>query len=266
MVNAFALVHFDPLWIAIARAGIGALFLTLLCWIKGYKREPGAWRILLLIALLEATLPLLLVSWGQKTTPAAFAAIITGTIPLFTLLLAPLMLKCEHWSLHKIAGVCIGFGALVYLYWPQLQHSQLTHFLGPLAILVSAMCFAPCMIIIRTLKQRNPIVLARDMLLLATIQLLIMAACVQPVLPVHVTFLSFVPLLYLGVFCGGIVYVLFMWLIANEGPTFASCSNYIVPAVGVLLSAIVWHTTFDYRLIVSLILIFIALWVCQRST
>ena len=266
VVNTFALIHFSPLWIAFFRSGIGAVFLTCLCYYKNYKRESSySWRILLLIALLEVTLPLLLVSWGQQTTHAAFAAIITGTIPLCTILLAPIMLQNEHLTLPKITGVLLGLMSLLYLYWPQLIQNNIKAFWGPLAILISAFCFAPCMIIIRGLGKINPIVLSRDMLLVATFQLMIILLCTHPELPANISLSLIAPIIYLGIFCGGIVYILFMWLIVNKGPAFASFSNYIVPAVGVFLSGILSNSPLDSRIIVSLSGIFLSLFICQMS-
>ncbi|KJR37980.1 EamA family transporter, partial [Vibrio parahaemolyticus] len=58
--------------------------------------------------------------------------------------------------------------------------------------------------------------------------------------------------LYLGIFCGGVVYILFMQLIMSKGPAFASLSNYLVPTVGVILAAIAQGGTIDSRTLLSL--------------
>lgn len=261
--NAVALGEIDVMWIAALRSGIGALFLILICYMLKLKRSPGNWPLITLIGLLEATLPFLLVAWGQQTTPSAYAAVITGTNPLITLLLAPLVLSGTRMTLKAVVCSLIGFAALLYLFWPQLQNQGLTDFSGSIAIFIAAASFALSLLLVKRLQHLHPIVLARDVIVISAVQLIPMALIWGKMPTVMPSAASIGSLLYLGVFCGGLVYVLFMTLIMDKGPTFASFSNYLVPTVGVLLSMLVADTGLDNRIFISLLIIISSIYLYQ---
>ncbi|WDD98797.1 DMT family transporter [Thalassomonas actiniarum] len=261
--NAAALAEVDALWIAASRSTIGAIFLIVVCRLLKLERSPGNWPLIALIGLLEATVPFLLVAWGQQTTPPAFAAVITGTNPLITLLLAPLVLAGTRMTAKAVVCSLIGFGGLLYLFWPQLQQQGLTEFAGSFAILFAAASFALSLLLVKRLEHLHPIVLARDVIAVSALQLIPMAL-IWGTVPVEMPSLTSVgSVLYLGVFCGGLVYVLFMTLIMDKGPTFASFSNYLVPTVGVLLSMLVTDVALDNRIFISLLIIIGSIYLYQ---
>ncbi|WP_125784321.1 DMT family transporter [Pseudoalteromonas rubra] len=261
--NAIALESIPALWIAALRAGIGALVLIVACYFLGLKREPGHWRLLFVIGLLEATLPFLLVAWGQQTTAAAHAAVITGMNPLLTILLAPLLLKDSEFSAKGVVCGLIGFAGLLYLFLPQLQTQSTSQFVGAAAIFIAALSFALSLILVRKLAHLHPVVVARDVIAISAVQLLPLAVLFSPLDVAQFKPEAVLASSYLGVFCGGVVYILFMQLIMSKGPAFASFSNYLVPTVGVLLSYLISDLVFDSRLPVSLGIIMCAIFVYQ---
>ncbi|MCF2908786.1 DMT family transporter [Pseudoalteromonas sp. DL2-H2.2] len=261
--NAIALESIPALWIAALRSGIGALVLIVACYFLGLKREPGHWRLLIVIGLLEATLPFLLVAWGQQTTAAAHAAVITGMNPLLTILLAPLLLKDSEFSVKGVVCGLIGFGGLLYLFLPQLQTQSTSQFVGAAAIFIAALSFALSLILVRKLAHLHPVVVARDVIAISAVQLLPLAVLFSPLDVAQIKLEAVLASSYLGVFCGGVVYILFMQLIMSKGPAFASFSNYLVPTVGVLLSYLISDQVFDARLPVSLGIIMCAIFVYQ---
>ena len=261
--NEISLKEIDAIWIAALRSTIGAIFLISICFLLKLKRAPGHWRLIVLIGLFEATLPFLLVVWGQQTTPAAYAAIITGTNPLITLLLAPLVLAGTKLTIKAMLCSLVGFGGLLYLFWPQLQHQELTTFIGSGAILFAPASFALSLLLVKRLEHLHPIVLARDVIAISAIQLLPIAF-IWGTTPTELPSINSIgSILYLGIFCGGIVYVMFMSLIMNKGPAFAAFSNYLVPTVGVLLSIIVTDTAIDHRIFISLLIILGSIYLYQ---
>ncbi|WP_046004817.1 DMT family transporter [Pseudoalteromonas rubra] len=261
--NAVALESIPALWIAALRSGIGALVLIVACYFLGLKREPGHWRLLFVIGLLEATLPFLLVAWGQQTTAAAHAAVITGMNPLLTILLAPLLLKDSEFSVKGVVCGLIGFAGLLYLFLPQLQTQSTSQFVGAAAIFIAALSFALSLILVRKLAHLHPVVVARDVIAISAVQLLPLAVLFSPLDVAQIKLDAVLASGYLGVFCGGVVYILFMQLIMSKGPAFASFSNYLVPTVGVLLSYLISDQVFDARLPVSLGIIMCAIFVYQ---
>lgn len=250
--NRIALESIPAIWIAALRSTFGAVILIIACYWLKLKRQHGYWPLLLLIATLEATLPFLLVAWGQQTTLSSHAAVITGMNPLLTILLAPLFLKNARLDAKSLICGMLGFASLLYLFYPQLQVQDVSSFYGATAIFIAALSFALSLILVKKLDQLNPIVVARDVIVLSALQLLPVALLSSELAYSHISIQSGLASLYLGVFCGGVVYILFMQLIMSKGPAYASLSNYLVPTVGVLLSVLVQDGAVDNRTLLSL--------------
>ena len=90
-----AVTELPPIMVATGRALCGSLTLGLLCLFMRLKSEHTPWRTYMLIALLDATLPFIMVAWGQQYVDSAIAAVVMGCIPFVTILMAPLLLSGE---------------------------------------------------------------------------------------------------------------------------------------------------------------------------
>ncbi|KGK17355.1 DMT family transporter [Vibrio navarrensis] len=250
--NRLALESMPAIWIAALRSSFGALILIAACYWLKLKRTSGHWPMLFVIATLEATLPFLLVAWGQQSTPSSHAAVITGMNPLLTILLAPLFLRHARLEAKSLLCGLLGFASLLYLFYPQLHTPDGHIFYGAVAIFIAALSFALSLILVKKLDNLHPIVVARDVIVLSALQLLPIALLSSELTLSHISMSSALSSLYLGIFCGGVVYILFMQLIMSKGPAFASLSNYLVPTVGVILAAIAQGGTIDSRTLLSL--------------
>ncbi|MBE3657604.1 EamA family transporter [Vibrio navarrensis] len=250
--NRLALESMPAIWIAALRSSFGALILIAACYWLKFKRTSGHWPMLFVIATLEATLPFLLVAWGQQSTPSSHAAVITGMNPLLTIVLAPLFLRHARLEAKSLLCGLLGFASLLYLFYPQLHTPDGQSFYGAAAIFIATLSFALSLILVKKLDNLHPIVVARDVIVLSAMQLLPIALLSSELTLSHISMSSALSSLYLGIFCGGVVYILFMQLIMSKGPAFASLSNYLVPTVGVILAAIAQGGTIDSRTLLSL--------------
>ena len=231
-----------PVWVAAGRATVGAftlIALTTLFRMKGKSRRFATFN---LIALLEATIPFILVAWGQQHLDTAVTAILMGTIPFFTIMLSPLVIRGSRISPAGILSVIVGFCGLFLLFYPEIMSgSGQSSLLAALAVIVASACFATGLLMLKKINDEHPIIVARNVLSCSSIQLLIIASLIQSPLTLELTTASATSILYLGVMCAGVVYFLYMALIVEAGPVFASMNNYLVPVIGVLLGAMVNH-------------------------
>lgn len=109
-----------------------------------------------------------------------------------------------------------------------------------LAVLFAAICFAIALLLLNRVKEEHPLIVARNVLFMASIQLIIISLTTTMTLTQKSPPLSaFTAVIYLGVMCAGVVYYLYMMSIKNAGAVFTSMTNYLVPAIGVLISALV---------------------------
>ncbi|MGL5335255.1 MAG: DMT family transporter [Enterovibrio sp.] len=249
-----------PILIATGRSLCGSITLAIVCYFMRLKRESTPWRIYMLIALFDATIPFIMVAWGQQHVDSAIASVIMGCIPFITTIAATFFLVQEKLSGKTLLSVLFGFCGVLVLFWPQFAKGVNSGMLGALAILFGASCFAIGLLLIKRLAVDHPVVVARNILACSMLQLLILSPVMLDLKAITVPSLPAISaILMLGVFSTGLVYFLYMLLIQKAGPTFASFSNYLVPLFGVLLGALFLNEQISITTWVALVIILSAI-------
>lgn len=240
-----ALEAFNPVWIGTLRAIFGAITLFIICRIMRISGDSKQWRLYAVIGLLEATIPFILIPFAQKELSSSVTAILMGTLPFYALLLAPMFIKNARISKGSLLSVIVGFSGLVVLFYPDLMStSSKLSFISVIAVLFSAVCFAVALLLLNRVKEEHPLIVARNVLFMASIQLIIISLTTAMTLTQKSpSWSAFAAVIYLGVMCAGVVYYLYMMSIKNAGAVFTSMTNYLVPAVGVLISALIANDT-----------------------
>ncbi|WKE65364.1 EamA family transporter [Gallaecimonas kandeliae] len=232
-----AVAALPPVWVGAGRAMVGCMTLVALCYFLKLKASKRQWGKYHLIGFLEATLPFVAVAWGQQYLDTAVAAILMGTIPFFAILLSPLLVKGARITAMGLLSVAVGFAGLLVLFAPELGQGVNASFWGAMAIIGASACFALALLLLKRLDSEEPLIVARNVLLAASNQLVLLALLTAPLDSFQPTGPALGAVAYLGVMCAGVVYLLYMILIQKAGPVFASLSNYLVPLVGVILAA-----------------------------
>lgn len=282
ILNKFALVSFSTTTIAAGRIGIGALLLTLL--VSARLETPSTpsssfWKSLpdfLLIGLLEATLPCVLIAWAQLHLPSSVTAVLIGTVPLFATMLEALFVPESRISFKKGCGILLGFIGVTVLVAPHFGATLFSattriSLIAPiLAVLASALFFATAMLLIKVRLGNHfgPIRSAQGILVGAAMTTLPWACWVSKpwcLTTFHPELSAVIALIALGIFCGGLVYTLFVLLINRAGPSFASTCNYLVPPTGAFLGIAFSGEKLTSPLLYSLILILFSLWLSSGN-
>ena len=259
-----ALVSFSPLWIGATRALIGAFTLILICKSLGIKGSGKQWGLFCIIGLLEAAIPFVLVPWGQQNLDSSMAAILMGTLPFYVLLLAPIFVKGAKINVANTISVVVGFSGLIVLFYPDLSTGKgEINLMSSIAIMVAAICFAIALLLLNRVRDEHPLIVARNVLSSASVQLVIIALIVAPFEYKEASITAIFSLFYLGAICAGVVYYLYMMCIKNAGPVFTSMTNYIVPAVGVFIGALVTNDSIQVNTWIALVVILCALLINQ---
>lgn len=273
MFNTIVLRYFNPEGVALLRAVIGFLTLSL---VIPFTRErqnklpltKGYALTLFVIGFFEATMPFYLVAYGQQDVASSVTSILMATIALFTLVMVMLFVRHEKITIFKILGLILGFIGVGILLLPDLIQSgpNLMHNLkGELAILTGAFGFAVALVMIRLFgHEGNPIRTARAILFSGIIQLGVISLILhKPFWHQTPTLDSVGSLLLLGMFAAGLVYVLYVRLITSAGASFAGFTNYLVPLVGVLVGTVFLKEPVHTTTAVALVIILVAMVVCE---
>ncbi|EKV30828.1 Permease of the drug/metabolite transporter (DMT) superfamily [Caenispirillum salinarum AK4] len=106
-----------PLTLVLLRVGGCALVLWAVVAMTGgtMPARPEVWRAFLVMGLLNNAVPFSLIVWGQAHLSSSLAAILNATTPLFTVIVAGLVLADERMTPGRVAGVGFGFLGVVVL-------------------------------------------------------------------------------------------------------------------------------------------------------
>lgn len=105
-----------PLVLVWARVGFGAAVLALVLWVSGTEFPRGAaWPSLLVMGLLNNVVPFSLFAFAQGEIGAGLAAILNAMTPLFTVLVAHLLVRDERMTGPRVAGVVLGFAGVLVM-------------------------------------------------------------------------------------------------------------------------------------------------------
>ena len=93
------------------------------------------------MAIINITIPFLLITWAEASVESSLAAILTSPVPLFAIVLSALFLTDEPIRVNGLVGLLVGFVGVVIVTSPGLtgDKSSLT---GELALLGAAFSYA----------------------------------------------------------------------------------------------------------------------------
>lgn len=205
---------------------------------------------LALLGLINTALPIFLISWGEQFIDSGTAAVFNSLMPLFSLLLAGVVLKVEPVSALRVTGVAIGFGGAVLLASRELAlRADPSALIGTLAVAVAAASYAAGGSYARhSMRGMHRYEVAAGSLVFATIYAWILALVADGgiILPTQPG--PIIAVLWLGLIGSFIAYLLYFLLIERLGATVAGMVTYMFPVVGVALGVIFLGELLDWRL------------------
>ena len=237
---------FDPFDFALARVGVAAAAMLLTSVLSGKVwpgSRPGLWAKLLALALIGQVIPFLLLGQAATLTTSADMALMMGAQPIFVFLFGRFLGSQDRWTWLAAFGLAIGFAGVAVAFWSPGAHSGDHSVLGRAFALAAGIFYGTGAIISGAATREIGAVRAVtasmtiSTLVLTTIGLMLgrpspLATLLQtPLAPI-------LAMGALGVFNTALAYYVYFRLVHDEGPTFASLNNYIVPLIGVVGGAV----------------------------
>jgi drug/metabolite transporter (DMT)-like permease len=229
----------EPTTLVCLRLGIGALALAPIAVMRlgarSFVRETrSALRPLVIVGLVNSSIPITSLSWAEKRIDSGLAAVIQASAPLFTALLALRFSRSEIVTGSRLVGLLVGFGGVALLVGAQPSGD----IVAALAVTFSAVCYAVAALhSARALAGVPPLVSAVVALAAAALSLLPFALAQLPSrFPSWEVVGSLLALSIGGTSVG---YVLYYGLLSGAGASRSILITYLVPAIalayGVLL-------------------------------
>jgi drug/metabolite transporter (DMT)-like permease len=252
------------LWIKIALLELGPLTLVAYrmafgvaaAWIIARAmREPFTIRgrkllYTILLGVVNTAIPITLISWAETRIDSGLAGILNGTMPLFTILIAHLVLADDRITLPKASGLAAGFAGIVVLVSQDIGPQGLTGSIwGQLAVVLAAVCYAASNVFTRrVLKGQHPIHTSAVSLTSAFVTIAILAPILEAPFAFPHRAMTWVACAWMGIIGLSLAYYAYFYLINSWGSTRASLVTYVFPVVSVLLGVIFLGETPHWQL------------------
>jgi drug/metabolite transporter (DMT)-like permease len=190
---------------------------------------------LLVMSVVNIVLPFFLITWGEQTIDSALAAILNSTVPLFVIILAPLVLPDEHITVNRVVGLAVGFVGILVLFVPDLGVLNGASLLGWLALLASAVSYALGNVYAkRNVKGLRPMIPALFQVTFAlAISTLLALVLERPIGRIPVTPEALFAVIWLGVLGSGFAYLAYFRILRDWGATRTSLVAYLLPVFGI---------------------------------
>ncbi len=247
-----AVGHVPPLTVAALRLGIGLIGLLAVVAVRRqrFPRDFPTLRAYVTLSLVQSAIPFGLIAWGETKIGSGLAAILNGTTPLFTIVIAHLWLHDEKITPARTVGLAAGFAGVVVLGSRDLgPHGLADSAWGQMALLGASLSYAIAATYARKRLRNEPPLVQATMVVLAG-DLLLWAAVAAAERPLHLAGppIVWIALAWLGLLGSCVAYLLYFYLINTWGATRASLVTYVFPVVGLLLGITVLGEPADWRL------------------
>ena len=237
---------FDPFEFALARVGVAAAAMLVTSALSGKVwpgSRPGLWAKLLALALIGQVVPFLLLGQAATLTTSADMALMMGAQPIFVFLFGRFLGSRDRWTWLAAVGIVLGFAGVAVAFWSPGAEGAGHSVLGRAFALAAGVAYGTGAIISGAVtKEIGAVRAVTASMTISTLVLTLIALAFGKPPPFAAVFhIPLAPMLAmgaLGVFNTALAYYVYFRLVHDEGPTFASLNNYIVPLIGVVGGAV----------------------------
>jgi len=240
LFTRLAVVEFGALPTAAVRVAIASLFLLPLLLMRGHGPQLRQhWKAVFLVGLMNSGIPFACFAFALLYITTGLSSILNATVPLFGALVAWIWLK-DRPDGSRILGLVIGFAGVALLASdkaglrpaPTGGPTGWAETWGPMlaiaACLLATLCYGISASYTRRYLSGLPsLVTATGSQIGATLGLALPAILFWPARTPGLT--AWLAILFVGVACTGIAYVLYFRLIESAGPARALTVTFLVP-------------------------------------
>jgi len=233
-----ALAQLPPFTVAVGRLGVAAAVLQVVVRAAGY-RMPGslrAWRAFWVMGLLNNTIPMNLILWGQTWIGSGLAAILNASTPLFTVLLAHFFTSDERMTAKKVGGVLFGLAGVAVMIGPDALKGLDGGLLAQLAMIGAAISYACAGIFGRRFGGAPPLVTAAGQVTASSLTVLPLSLILdRPWLLPGPDARTWAAVVGLALLCTALAYVIYFRILATSGASNLLLVTLLMPVNAVFL-------------------------------
>lgn len=252
-----AVDDFGTFTLVALRLVVGAALLWTI-FLLSRKTLPRSFRIyghLAVMGALNIAVPFALITWAERDTSSALAAILTSLVPLFAAVMAPAFLSDEPLRINAVGGLLIGLVGVIVLTGGGNGSAPL---LAAVALVLSSVSYAAGAIYARrNVRGLDPMVPAVLQVTIAGIYTALLALALESPWLARPDTQAVFSIVWLGILGSGLAYLAVFRLLKSWGATRTTAVAYIIPIFGVTLGWLVLsepvgiNTLFGTALILS---------------
>jgi drug/metabolite transporter (DMT)-like permease len=218
-------------------------------------RERRIYGHLFVMAIINITIPFLLITWAEQSVDSSLAAILTSPVPLFAIVLSAIFLADEPIRVNGLIGLLVGFIGVVIIVSRGLDGSG-SSIVGELALLGATVSYA-CGAVYsrRNVRGLAPMIPAVFQVTFAAILTGAIAIVFEHPWTAAPDGEAIFAILWLGILGSGLAYLAVFRLFAHWGATRTTMVAYVIPVVGILLGFLYLAEPIDARIIFGTILV-----------
>ena len=253
-----ALKELSPEAIISLRLIIASVFLLIIAIVykKDFSINLKSHGIIFILALI-AVFHLMIQVTGLKYTTASNTGWIIGTAPIFMAILAAIFFR-ERIGLLKISGIIIAmFGLLLLIGKGNITNVDLIENKGDLLVLASAFTWGVYSMVNKKISlSYSPLMTILYLFIMMAVIIIpfnLNAGSVSSV--VHLSLNGWISILFLGLFCSGIAYVIWAYSLRDLESAKVGAFLYFEPIVTVLAAWILLSESITFLMILSGVII-----------
>jgi drug/metabolite transporter (DMT)-like permease len=232
---AIGLDSFHPGLVTWLRVSFGALFMASLRQARSVRIPRHDLPRIGVLGVIWVAIPLTLFPIAQQWIDSAVAGMLNGAVPIFTAIIASVLLRQLPGRL-QIAGLLVGFAGIVSIAWPSAGGGS-TAALGVALVLVATVCYGFATNMVAPLQQEHGSipVMAR---LLWVAAILVTPYGIYGLTRSEFAWDSLAATMAVGFLGTGVAFILMGSLVGSVGPTRSSFITYLIPVVALILGVV----------------------------
>lgn len=266
-LNKIAVEYFSPIQVSALRAVIATLAMTGFVLLVKIKIPVSVRHLLIYFFLgtLTVALPFIAIAWSQSYIDSALGGVIFASMPLCTLLLAPVFLKNNFPTGKQLLGSFIGMAGVAVAATEGKLSPDATLLIGGGMTMFAVICYTLGGIFVKRYDDIDPRAMTFGQLAIAMITLCIVAAFTDGVSNFPTVSAPYIALVVLGIFCTAVPMTSIFLLITREGPASASLTSFFVPFVAIGIGAVLMSESLPLSLIGGCIMVVGGAWLVLQK-
>ncbi|HEY0124328.1 MAG TPA: EamA family transporter [Rhizobium sp.] len=229
-----------PITLIAARTLIaGGVLFGIILW-RGLTlpRDPAIWRRFLIQACLNSVIPFTLIAWAERTVDAGLATILNSTTPIFTFLLAAIVLRNELLTARKLFGIAVGLAGICFIIGFDALNGFGRQLPAQLAVVAASVCYAGAALFGRNFKGLDPMMPAGGSLLCGAVILIPISLVVDRPWTLAPSMASILALLALAILSTALAFSIYFRLIQTLGSLGTTAQAYLRVPIGVAIGVV----------------------------